>query len=114
MATPITDVEREFINYVATYRRSYATKEEYNQRLEIFAQNYNDIQTHNANNAVAHGYTKGINQFTDLSVAEFKQRLGGRFDDSANKTYLQISNEPVANDFDWRNAGAVGYPKDQG
>jgi Papain family cysteine protease len=49
-----------------------------------------------------------------LSVAEFKQRLGGRFDDSANKTYLPISNEPVANDFDWRNAGAVGYPKDQG
>lgn len=37
LATPITDVEREFINYVATYRRSYATKEEYNQRLEIFA-----------------------------------------------------------------------------
>lgn len=33
LSTPFTDAEREFINFVSTYHRSYGTKEEYNYRL---------------------------------------------------------------------------------
>ncbi len=32
----ITDAEREFINFVSKYHRTYGTKEEYNYRLDIF------------------------------------------------------------------------------
>jgi len=37
LATPITDAEREFINFIATHGRNYGTKEEYNFRLGVFA-----------------------------------------------------------------------------
>lgn len=48
LATPITDAEREFINFVAHYHRSFGTKEEYNYRLAVFTATYNEIMSHNA------------------------------------------------------------------
>jgi C1A family cysteine protease len=36
-ATPMTDMEFKFINYVAKFGKSYATQEEYAFRLEQFA-----------------------------------------------------------------------------
>lgn len=39
----ITDAEREFINFVSEYHRTYGTKEEYNYRLGVFTENYNAI-----------------------------------------------------------------------
>jgi len=41
LATSITDAEREFINFIAQYHRTYGTKEEYNYRLERFSEVYN-------------------------------------------------------------------------
>lgn len=40
LSTPISDVEREFINFVSEHHRSYGTKEEYEYRLTLFAQAY--------------------------------------------------------------------------
>ena len=58
LATPITDAERAFINFVSEHHRSYGTKEEYEFRLNQFTQAYNAIQTHNSE---GHSYTLGIN-----------------------------------------------------
>ena len=46
-ATPITDAERSFINFISEYHRTYGTKEEYNYRLAIFEKNYNTYNAHN-------------------------------------------------------------------
>src|ERR1017187_503671 len=88
LATPITDAEREFINFIATHHRSYGTKEEYNFRLAVFAETYADIKSHNAKNSMT--YTKGINHLSDLTPEEFSQRKGASMDTSANKTYISM------------------------
>jgi len=36
LSTPFTEAEREFITFIANYRRSYGTKEEYTFRLSVF------------------------------------------------------------------------------
>ena len=39
-ATMVTELEFEFIKYIATFNKNYATKEEYNFRLTQFAMRY--------------------------------------------------------------------------
>ena len=39
-ATMMTELEFKFINYIATFNKNYATKEEYNFRLTQFAMRY--------------------------------------------------------------------------
>jgi KDEL-tailed cysteine endopeptidase len=115
LATPIEDAEREFINFIATHHRSYGTKEEYNYRLSLFAETYKNILEHNSQKAETLGYTKGINFMSDLTAAEFNMRKGAKVSTDVNMTELPITQTTAANGgFDWRNAGAVGYPKDQG
>lgn len=58
LATPFTEAEREFINFIAHHGRTYGTKEEYAFRLEVFAQNYKDIISHDEQ---ATGFRKVIN-----------------------------------------------------
>jgi C1A family cysteine protease len=43
LATPFTEAEREFIDFIAKHKRTYATKEEYEYRLSVFSQNFEDI-----------------------------------------------------------------------
>jgi hypothetical protein len=73
LATPISEAEREFINFIAKYRRSYGTKEEYQYRFELFSKVYQQIQEHDAE---ASGYELGINHLSDLTSYEYKQMLG--------------------------------------
>ena len=72
--SPFSEAEREFLNFIAKYRRSYGTKEEYNLRFSLFEKVYNDVQTHNAN--PSNTYKKGINELSDLTEYEFNQRKG--------------------------------------
>jgi hypothetical protein len=51
-ATPITDAERAFINFISEYHRTYGTKEEYNYRLAVFEETYNNVVNHNKQNGV--------------------------------------------------------------
>jgi hypothetical protein len=60
---------------MSEHRRSYGTKEEYEYRLSLFTQVYNDILTHDSKKE---GYTKGINKFADFNDYEWKSMLGYR------------------------------------
>ena len=40
MSTEITPVEKAFMSFISEYRRSYGTKEEYEYRLDLFAQKF--------------------------------------------------------------------------
>jgi hypothetical protein len=45
-ATMMTELEFEFIRYIATFNKTYATKEEYNFRLTQFAIKYQEMGIH--------------------------------------------------------------------
>jgi C1A family cysteine protease len=118
LATPISDAEREFINFIATHRRSYGTKEEYEFRLNIFAKNFEHVKAHDA---VKTGYTQVVNKFSDYTPEEFNKMKGALphdsnlFESGVNAFPLHPFDEtaPVANNVDWRGS-AVTPVKDQG
>ena len=116
LGTTFTDAEREFINFITTHRRTYGTKEEYDFRLKIFTEVYNDIVQHNAMKANSVGYTKGINGFSDMTAAEFNMRKGAKVDASLWEGIEAAPNAGVGAPYsvDWRQSGAVYAVKDQG
>ncbi len=63
----------EFMQFLARYGRSYASKSDFDIRYEIFASNLAAIEEHNSNTGMT--FTKGINQFTDLSDHELEARF---------------------------------------
>lgn len=50
-----------FSNFVAKYRKSYGTKEEYQYRKEVFLNNYHSIMNHNMMNSDDEGFFLRIN-----------------------------------------------------
>lgn len=66
-------MDTEFEQFVATYRKSYFSIEEYNRRAEIFAANKAEAEEMTRNSKWA---TFGINEFSDLTQEEFDVRLG--------------------------------------
>ena len=110
--TAITAEEQEYLRFIARYGRNYGTKEEFGFRLKTFTENKQKIDEFNALNSTS---TVGVNQFTDFTAAEFKQKLGSKKAISQvikAPTFLDASN--LADSVDWRNQGAVTGVKDQG
>lgn len=71
--TESTNVDAEFTNFVAEYRKSYFSSEEYNFRKGVFAQNLKEIAELNSNSNKA---TFGINHFADWTQEEKAKLLG--------------------------------------
>jgi C1A family cysteine protease len=113
ISTPMTSAEKEFINFITEHRRSYGTKEEYEYRLSLFAEVYEDIVSHNSNEA---SYTKGINKFSDFSDYEWKQMQGYKKSlkpSTVERELTVFSEVGVAASVDWRTSAVTGV-KDQG
>jgi hypothetical protein len=45
-AAIVTELELEFINYIATFNKAYATKEEYHLRFTQFATRWEEMALH--------------------------------------------------------------------
>jgi len=112
--------QREFSKYVKSFGKKY-TVDEFFTRFEIFKQNLDLIELHNAANPTS---TIGVNQFADLSSDEMANKLNG-FRPSLKKSfnYATFSKEELARaalansnaaSLDWRTVGAVTGVKDQG
>ena len=67
------EAELEFGNYITSYNKNYASEEEYNFRLSIFAEQLRIINDHNAKGL---SWTLGVNQFSDWTREEYKALLG--------------------------------------
>lgn len=111
----VSTSDHEFSSFVATYRRSYTTQEEYEFRRHIFNKNMDYI---NKFNSEGHSWWLGVNQFTDLTDEEFKKFLGYKpMDESTFKplgTIRAPKGSPNDSPIDWRDKGYVFDVKNQG
>lgn len=106
-----SEYEAEFKAFLTTHNKVYEG-DELNYRFGIFKASMDEVARHNAAN---NEWTKGINQFSDLTEAEFRRIYLG---------YLhrprKLSIEPVVEvdapteDIDWRGKGALTPIKNQG
>ena len=67
----------EFGKYTLEYGKKYSSPKEYVQRKAIFESNLKEIEKHNENRG--NTFTKGINQFTDMTQSEFDALIQGKF-----------------------------------
>jgi C1A family cysteine protease len=107
----VEDAQQAFFSFVKTYNKQYPTEEVFD-RFNTFKANLELINAHNSGSS---GWTMGVNQFADLSPAEFKNYLGLKPRDNS---YLRSKNVHVLtgalpNDIDWVSKGAVTPVKDQ-
>jgi len=120
LASFIVDPEiTQFLNFETKFNKVYGSEEERIQRFEVFRQNLVEISLHNSRQDVS--YTKGINQFSDLTAEEFKSiHLGGLVKTGmpsaatgVRNTQLLAAVELPAK-VDWREKGIISPVKNQG
>jgi C1A family cysteine protease len=111
--TALTADDYEFIKFVASHGKSYATKEEFEYRSALFKDTIAKIRAENLN--TENTFTVGINKFADWSKDEYRRLLGYKASKTAVRTYAEVpTNVNIPNDIDWRTQGAVNPVKDQG
>uniref|UniRef100_A0AAR2IW92 Cathepsin H n=1 Tax=Pygocentrus nattereri TaxID=42514 RepID=A0AAR2IW92_PYGNA len=114
-ATPLVTEKDEFgfKTWMSEHNRRYSV-DEYYQRLQIFTENKRRVDQHNAGN---HKFRMGLNQFADMTFAEFKKKylLTEPQNCSATKGNHVSSNGPYPDSIDWRKKGNyVTHVKNQG
>ena len=112
--TSLSLAESLWTEFTETHGKTYSPTEVV-ARFKIFKDNVDFITDHNKNHADALGYTVGINQFADMTRAEWSRQylgLNARISrDASNQKTLET--EGVPTDIDWVAKGAVTPVKNQ-
>jgi len=113
----LSQTEYKFMSFITEHNRSYATKAEYDFRLNQFAIR---VAEHERWNAIpGQTSTQGVNFLTDRTDDEIKFMNGFKSEmtpetvkkiESTNATFDVAANAPI----DWRTKGAVTPVKNQG
>merc|ERR1711959_173218 len=114
----LTEVEYESMwqGYVGEYSKVYHPTEVMT-RYNIFKDNVDFINHHNKNLADKLGYTVGINEFADLTNAEFVRMYNGYNARAMPKKELNVEmfdTSNLADSVDWTTKNAVTPVKNQG
>lgn len=107
--------EQLYLQHLAFYGKSYATREEYEFRKAVFEANLKQIEQHNADASMT--FTKGVNHMADWSEGEFQKLLGYRMPASqeGQEEEEEQSEWRAFDTLDWRDhKGVVSEVKDQG
>jgi cathepsin F len=72
----LEDIEKEYINFIAKYQKSFGSKSETLSRFQVFKDNYRAIKAHNSLGEAA-PFTMEINKFADMSNKEFEDKYIG-------------------------------------
>jgi len=107
------EYEDMFVDFVSTYSKSYTT-DAFFQRFTIFKANLDFIREHNAQEL---SWDMGINQFADMSPAEFKAWVGSfppppTTSNGVEQRFTGFGTVP--DKLEWNDKKAVTQIKDQG
>jgi hypothetical protein len=100
----------EFMNFVSHHGKSYATRDEFEFRANLFNESFDFVQKWNSDSANTH--TVEINKFADWTKDEKKRLLGYKPTPNAVKNYATFDLTNLKDNVDWRNRGAVQRVKD--
>jgi len=111
-----SQVASKFQEFKVKFNKVYSSRNEEQKRLMIFTENFLKAEEHNQGNSL---YTRGINQFSDLTQEEFedihltgyKRMVPGEASPSVGK---KASSLQLPESVDWREKNAVTDMKDQG
>ena len=106
------ETQQAFVEHVAKWGLSYGTEEEYNFRLNLFAQADAEIKEINASQD---SFVLEHNMFSTWTDFEYKRLLGYKAPANAQlpePTILPTDN--LTDSVDWRTKGAVNPVKNQG
>lgn len=115
--------EYSYEQYVAEFAKGVLTSDAHTSRRQIFKQNLETINKHNSNPSKT--WYMGVNQFTDWTHAEFKQRRARGKKQSAKSFERNVDHDEIRKfvtlpdelptDVDWRKHEGVVTPiKNQG
>lgn len=129
------EIMRAYVNFVAEYGRAYSSKKHAGEKFEVFKRNYEAIKEHNKHEG-ALPYAMAVNQFADMSPAEFAKLRGlempkvlvtetvSRVLEPAMKVHhhkhhnsgkIEVSaGQSLPESVNWYEKGAVSQPQDQG
>jgi len=109
------DIEVEWPDFKQRFGKTYRHDLEENTRKAVFANNLAFIEKHNAEaDQGLHTFTVGINEYADLTVAEFSALLNGfNATGAPTGTLYEPREEPTPASVDWRTKGYVTPVKDQ-
>ena len=102
------------MKHLADFGKSYATKDEYEFRLALFAKKHIEMAKINSTNG---SFTVGHNMFSDWTQEEFQKLLGYKKPEKhliggdGHDSYVYLPVEDTPNAIDWRDKGAVNAVK---
>jgi len=103
-------LETQFMSHMTTHALSYATKEEYEFRFNLFKQ---ADAAYEAINHEAMTYSVGHNFMSTMTEAEKKQRMG-KFPGTVGDVEYETVEEEGNGSVDWRKLGGVNKVQNQG
>ncbi|XP_030749406.1 cathepsin L-like proteinase [Sitophilus oryzae] len=108
----------KFQSFKLKHGKTYKNQAEETSRFAIFRDNLRSIESHNARfEQGLETYTKGVNKFADMTLAEFKAMLAlqvhSRPSYKADKIFELPVGATVPDSIDWREKNAVNPIKDQ-
>jgi C1A family cysteine protease len=109
------DEWKQFSNFQQRFNKVYDSLEEMETRFQVFRTNLREIVNHNLD--ATQNFTMGINQFTDLTPSEFKEKYISGLKDKVGsygcKSFSSLGTS-LPSSVDWRTRNAVTSVKDQG
>lgn len=99
-----------FTAFLAQHNKTYDNTE-FQNRLEIFRDNYIFIHEHNK---VNNSYVLSVNKFADLTHEERKSKLNFDLSSTTSCGTFSFTGKELPTEVDWRKKGIVTNVKDQG
>merc|ERR1711970_1297883 len=105
----------QFAQFKEKYGKTYLGRSEHQLRYQVFQENLKRIEEHNRSGAT---WKMAINQFSDLTQAEFQSMYLGGYKrlptPAGNFTTVSKPAKDLAAEIDWRTKGAISDVKNQG